>query len=1138
MKRNCRRMIGVFTVCCMLLTMLVVPAFADNPSGTKSIFADFDGMTYESALSAYGMRANMKVNAEGGAWESLADVDSTTDAQGNATDAVHFYWDNPETVTQTAAGTDPHLIVTSLDYSGAAVTSFDVKLDNDISRFASNYRYTSADGKTVMGLEFASGSVSAGMTLMGQPVNQPMEAGSWYHVTVATNYDEANNVITGSAWVNGVLLVEGVEIPYTLGADRINGNSSNMLRFWSYYNTAASDEKKPGIWVDNITFDQLGDDTVVTNPASGAIASDSTVKFTFGTDIDASTLDTSAITVSKNGEAVTPVSAELFYNRLSIKLSNTDKLDSGNYTVKLPAGVKDIFGYEIPESARTLSFTGYISSDTDDSVSVTSPATGSKLTYGKAVVLTASAAANAQVTFSANGTAIATVSADASGICSYTWTPNVYGEVLLTAEDSSGVSAPVSVNVMQETGEGYSFSPFGATTETSHTDGNDVTKSNVINISASGANINNSNLSVTSGIVELSLDVCTDESGTGANVSPLVYTESISSGTGKWLTGMVKMTQGTVTFLNSTITTVCAANTWYNIRAVIDMDNFIYSAYIDGKQIVNDVSFAVENDPITKMYRIKIEKAADGTVYCTAPYLSILTAVSMDYSAVITSPANGTILEKNQPITLTATATKADGATADALSFYQDSTKLGDASKQSDGTFAYTWTPTESGSKTIYAIATAGGKNFISDEIKVKVLGDVKTSWNTKLVTPNGGTVTKGDGTTVTEITHNLASDEKITMLYDSTSGTGAPFTQITTTSTKSGYIVAECDVTLSSTSATFALYNRNTGTSNYSQHAVILNGGKVYYYNKTTQVATTSTYTAGSPIHVKTLWNLDQQLVDIYIDNVRLPEQTIMRDDWTDVLYLRFASNAKDQAITLQNETVRYIPAEPEVSSVAVKNASGNVLNPLNMTAGNVASIDVTYNIALNSSTVTTDNVKLYRGSGTEAEVPVNVTLSEDGQTISVAPQDASTIVSGALYRLEVSDGIQAPTGGKADSVNYSFRTLIEGRGAENGVFKKSEIEINSILGLTAGDVITFTADVTDSVAEKNVWVILAVYGNSESGKVLKDISITKQGLSSVQTEVSGSLKLTNDTEYGDTLYGYVWTSGLVPFGDEFPLN
>ena len=536
-------------------------------------------------------------------------------------------------------------------------------------------------------------------------------------------------------------------------------------------------------------------------------------------------------------------------------------------------------------------------------VAITSPAAGSLLAYGEPIVLTASAEANTQVTFMADGTEIDTVTTDANGVCSCTWTPAIYDDIALTAETADETSAPVTVKVMQATKDSYTFT--GGTAVDSWADGNGITKTGV-QLVASGGNLNNSSLGFTSGVKEFTLDVCTDENGNGTSISPLVYSETVTSGTGSWLTGMVKMNAGTVSYCYSTVTTTCEPNTWYNIRLVINMDHFTYSAYINGIQTVHDVDFSQPTDPITKMYRIKIENTNSAAVYYTAPYLTTLT-----YGVAVTSPANGTILEKNQPVMLTASTAEFNDTTADTLSFYQNGIKLGDAEKLTDGTFVYSWTPTFSGSAEIYAVAEIGGKNYVSEEITVKVLGDTVNTWSTKSVEPNGCTVTnENDATAITETTSGLDSSVPVTLTYD---GSAAPFTQITATSTKSGFIVTECDVTLASSSANLYFYNRNTGT-NYAQGGISLSNGTVKYYNGTVTVDSGITYEIGVPVHVKTLWNLDQKRVDIYINNVRLPNRSVMRDEWTDILYLRFASNSKGQTITLQNETVRYIPEEPDI--------------------------------------------------------------------------------------------------------------------------------------------------------------------------------------------------------------------------------
>lgn len=1137
MGRRCRRVMGILLAVCMLISVPGMTAFAANPVGTQRLVADFEGITSSSeAEKAYGITKTMKVNEKDGAWQSAAEVSSVVDAMGDEGTALHFYWDMPKEVTVTNAGTDALWAVTCLDYSGSAVTGFDFKLDNDISKLRLHNRYLNDQGKPGS-VDFAALSVKETI-VWGQPVGVSLEAGRWYHLSMASSYDEENQVIVGSAWLDGTQIVSGVKIPYAFGAEKLNGNTDNMLRFVCDYSAEASAESKPGYWVDNLLFDQMNSGEVITSPKNNETVSNPIVSFTFPADIDPSTLDVKAITVLKDNAALVPAEAKLYHNRLRLKLSLSDSLENGKYVIKLPDGVKDVLGYDIPKSAQTLTFSGYSDSGASGEVAVTSPARDSYLTYGRQVILQASAAKGSEVSFAVDGVQIGTAEADEQGIASFAWTPDTYGNLFLTASVGDQVSAALPIKVMRA----KQMRTFNAGEDKKITDGSapvDAEHSEVYKVE-SGKSFGPNDFDIISGIWEFDFDVHTDENSNGTLFSLMLHTQKLATGSqGVWR-GLVKINGGKMSFYGSGETGVCAPNTWYNIRIVVDMDAQLYDVFVDGKQAVSRVNFENPGDPITKLFRIKAENSPGTATVCYSPVsLDSLSEVDMNISAKITSPASGTLIEKNQPITLTATAATGDGSvTADSLAFYCDGEKLGDAVKQEDGSFAYTWTPTVSGSAVLFAAAAAGSKSYRSDDVEVHVLGDTAQSWNKKSVSPENSTVTKGDGTAITTTTSNIDSAEPITLNYD---GTAAPYTQIGGINKKAGFVVIEADVTLKDAGSCLRIYNRPNGVNN-AQSVMSLEGGKVAYYldNSSSGIKTDSEvgYEYEKPVRIKMIWNVEKKTIDLYVNHVRMAQRTTVREDFLNVDGIRFASDKKNGSIILQNENVRYIMTEPEVSAVAVKNAAGETLDALNMYAGRIASVEAVCSTAMDAGTVNADNVKLYRGSGMNAEVPVAAELLADGKTISVKPQ--TPLTSAAEYRLVISGEIASAEGAKAGRETvYSFRTMPEGKGAENGKFEKDGVELTDLSGVQRGDTVTFTADLTSTVAERDVWIVLALYGVGENGeKSLKDVSVTKVNMTSVQETVKGSLNLECDVASGDTLLGYVWNSTYVPFSDEFHVS
>ena len=1097
----------MFTVCCLLLTVLTAPSFA---ASSKTLFADFEGLTAlpSKTDSSYGISGwGMKKNNSG--WESKTEIAKTKDAKGDDTDALHFYWHKPQTVAVTSEGNDPYISIDEAVYDQATVTAFDFKLDNNASNFIANYRI---DGSPAQWIQFVSAQADSKFKLFNTEVNLDAEADVWYHVAIKTEYDANAGEVKGSAWVNGNLLADNKPL-LTIEREKLE-STKNILRFRSDYTSAASDINVPGIWLDNLTIDKVGSGTVATTPKNNASVTDGSVSFLFGADIDTSTLDISKIIVKKDGVKL-DITPSFNYNRLTI---NVGEIEASDYIVTLPSGVKDIFGNEFSDDSLSVTFKGIAAERAE--FKIVSPADGSVLTCGEPVVIKATAKPSESVDFYADETRIndKDVEADSNGVCTFNWTPSQYGDINLTVRTSDGstlkTSDSVGVNVMNSEQKYIIGSPGSETYQG---------KENCVKIE-SEKSIDNPNLSITSGIYELVFDVYTDEKGTGADVGPIVsYT---NGGDKKWWS-MMKMSEGNVTVNNAKKAT-CTANSWHRVRMVFDMDAQTCSIYLNGEQLATGISLAESGKTAASLYRIKIGNGAKtSTVYYTTPKVNHLSEAITGVS--VTSLTDGSALEKNQMIVLKATASGLDAESAE-VTFYKDGKTIGKGEKQSDGSFKYSWTPSESGSAKISAVAEIGDVKYVSKEVKVNVLGDASTLLTAKKsLTVNSGEVTVNNVKTE-ENKFGMKTEDTVTMIL--TQGNNAPYTQMDISQAKSsGYFAVEADVTVES-GGRLILQNRNSSsTNNKTMNILTLDNGNISVGNTTLSGAS---YKEGEKLHLKALLNLTDKKIDVYIDGVRIAgEIDFAKSDYEDIKMLRFGSYTVNKAVTVQNEAVRYIPPAPEISEISVKNADGNNLTALK--ASDIKSIYVTYDSEL--SALTTNSVKLYRGSGTEGEINVKVSLSTDQKTIIVDFAPAATLESSAMYRLVIS-GITSVDGAQAADVNYSFRTLNEGKGASNGVFMKGSDEISSPKDLKTGDKITFTADVTDDIAETNVWVVLAVYGSNESGKVIKDVSVTKNNLSGLSASVSGELTLTSNIADGDTVFAYVWDNDMIPFGDEFPLQ
>lgn len=1116
MKRNwkkARRIISLLTVCCLAFTMLTVTAFA---ASSRTLFADFEGTSSlpETTASSYGISPNgMKKNTAGNS-ESTVAVEQTADANGNETDALHFYWKDAESPEAKETGADPFVSINNATYDGAKITSFDFKLDNAASRFSATYRINDTPAQWIT---FITAQQDRNFTLFDKEISLTAESDKWYHVTIKTEYDAEAGAVKGSAWIDGELLADGISV-LTIEETKL-AQSANIFRFRSDDRRSGSLKDNPGIWLDNITVDNPGSASVVTTPKNNASVTDGRVNFLFGADIDESTLDISKVTVTKDRVKL-DVTPSFNYNRLSL---NVGEIEASEYTVTLPSGVKDIFGTEFSDADLSVTFKGIAAQKAE--FKITSPADGSVLTRGEPVVIKAAADADMSADFYFGETKIndSAITADSNGILTYTWTPDKCGDMNLTVRTADGAktSEGIGINVMKPEQE-YTMGSGSGSYEG---------KENVITVE-SGKSIDNSNLSITSGIYELVFDAYTDASGNGAWASPMVkYTDG---GNKSWWS-MIAMTNGKVT-VNNAEKTVCAANSWYRVRMVFDIDSQTGSIYLNGEQIASGISLAESGKTVNSLYRIKIENGKN-TVYYTMPKINRLSEVNPGVS--ITSLTDGAVLENGQPIVLKAEFIEVSAESAE-VTFYKGGETIGTGEKQSDGSFTYLWTPTDKGSARISAVAEINGEKYISKEIKVNVLGASSTSVTaTKSLAVNSGDVII-NGESVTSDKWGINSSDKVTMTRTAKAGGGnndAPYTQMNISEAKaSGYFAVEADVTVTA-GGKFMIMNRNDGSSNKSFNIVTLNSGVVYVCKNNSSnsygadVASSVTYTEGEKVHVKAVLDLSERTIYIYINGVLIPERGAFRSDFQDVKMIRFGSYNVGKAVTVQNETARYIPSDAKVTGISVNGEDGSALTVLR--ASDIKNITVTYDSAMSAPGA--DSVKLYRGSGNGAEIGAAASLSDDKKSIIVTPSAA--LESSAMYRLVISD-ISSTEGAQASDVNYSFRTVNEGRGASNGVFKKNSEIISSPVGLKIGDKISFTADITGNIAETDIWVVLVVYENDENGKVLKDVSVTVNDLPGLNAPVAGELTLTSDISDGDTVFAYVWSNDMFPFSDEFPLQ
>lgn len=480
----------------------------------------------------------------------------------------------------------------------------------------------------------------------------------------------------------------------------------------------------------------------------------------------------------------------------------------------------------------------------------------------------------------------------------------------------------------------------------------------------------------------------------------------------------------------------------------------------------------------------------------------------------LVSPSDGAVLENGKEIVIKAVSQHIAGADVE---FKVNGESLSNITANPDGSFTAKWTPPASGKYTVTASAQHQSDSFEDESKNIRVLGTNAWSSNWRNVYTNSNPASHGDGTAIA----NGYTTNSITFKRTQDS---APYTQIYNSSVSSGYtagyIVAEAEVNPQD-GGSFNIANRNVGTDNKTQYALSLYDGCIYYRNGTASVLSDVTYTQDTNHHVKTVWDLADRKIYLYLDGVQLPFVTTMRSDWLNVYQIRFNvptdKSSDGPSVTITNEKVTYYPPNPVVTGTSF---SGKTF-------------EIAYNVALKESTVTSDNVKLYRGSLSNATIEANVSLV-DNKKIRITPKNDALIVSSAEYRVEVSENLASTEGAKpTDVTKHSFRTAPGAYGITNAVFRLGSSVITDLLTVSANDTVTFSADADMAVLSDGAWVVLALYGNTDGGSVLKNIKITH-----VSSSISANLPVTSGIEEGDRLYAYILDNKLRACNDEYYIS
>ena len=189
---------------------------------------------------------------------------------------------------------------------------------------------------------------------MGKTVDASITPDTWYHVSFVTEYD-GDKTVTGSAWLNGEKVITDAQTVYAQKPDCIDGttNAANFLTFVCYYNKAG----ETGAWFDNLTFNKaenLNINNMTVTPENGEVIESGDITCTFGADVDAATLDTNDITLTKDGTEIAFESAQLSANKLRLRIADADITPGAAFEITLPEA-EDVIGNSIEESKRIIS---------------------------------------------------------------------------------------------------------------------------------------------------------------------------------------------------------------------------------------------------------------------------------------------------------------------------------------------------------------------------------------------------------------------------------------------------------------------------------------------------------------------------------------------------------------------------------------------------------------------------------------------------------------------------------------------------------------------------------------------------------------------------------------------------------------
>ncbi len=405
---------------------------------------------------------------------------------------------------------------------------------------------------------------------------------------------------------------------------------------------------------------------------------------------------------------------------------------AGNFP--LTVRVTDSNGNSTTSTAVTVTVT----SAATPTIAITSPAPGSLASVGGAVSVTATATPSAgatisQVQFSVGNTIISTLAGNAGTTYSTTWTPTTAGNFNLTARVIDSTNAAVTSTAIPVTVSAAAVSTVAVTSPTAGATLPLATATTLsVNFTtATGVTVNRVDYLVNGLVVASGIAAPFDGQWTPSSSGVITVTARLTDSSGSVVTS-APVTASVSTTTGSSVSLSVApagagipANSARTLTAIpvsavgIARVEFLY----DGVAFASDTTApysAVFSAPVELgLHRLQARAVEiTGTeVLSTVSSINITAPVGVSPLVSILSPTNGAFVAAGSSVTVTGTASDADGAVTSVQIYVNGATTglaNGGLATLNGSSWTIIWTPTASGTASVTAIAADNNGNTVA----------------------------------------------------------------------------------------------------------------------------------------------------------------------------------------------------------------------------------------------------------------------------------------------------------------------------------------------------------------------------------------------------------------------------------------